>query len=85
MLRLCQWMEYQSGELTGVELREALGTPLVDLVVDDAAHTVKHMLSLALQGKEEKNIEIRLKTFGSREKNGPIILVANACCSRERE
>ncbi|KAI3465539.1 hypothetical protein Pfo_022202 [Paulownia fortunei] len=70
-------------ELTGLDLRKALGTPFVDLVVDDAAYRVNHMLSLALQGKEEKNVEIRLKTFGSQENNGPIILVANACCSRD--
>lgn len=36
-----------------------------------------------IAGKEEKNVEIRLKTCGSQENNGPIILIANACCSRD--
>ncbi|GFP84886.1 phytochrome c [Phtheirospermum japonicum] len=66
-------------ELTGLGLGEALGTPFVDLVVDDADRTVNRVVSLALQGKEEKNVEIRLKTFGPKEKKGPVILVANAC------
>ncbi|KAK4386356.1 Phytochrome C, partial [Sesamum angolense] len=35
------------------------------------------------ESKEEKNVEIKLKTFGAQEKNGPVILVANACCSRD--
>lgn len=37
-------------ELTGLDLRKALGTPFVDLVVDDAGPRMKQMLSLALQG-----------------------------------
>ncbi|PIN20367.1 hypothetical protein CDL12_06958 [Handroanthus impetiginosus] len=70
-------------ELTGLDLQKALGTHFIDLVVDDTAHRVNHMLSLALQGKEEKNFEIKLKTFGAQENNGPIILIANTCCSRD--
>lgn len=34
-------------------------------------------------GREEQNIEIKLKTFGPLERNGPVILVVNACCSRD--
>lgn len=70
-------------ELTGLDMRKALGTPFIDLVVDEAAQSMKHMLSLALQGKEEKNVEIKLKAFDSLEDKGPIVLVANACCSRD--
>ncbi|KAH6801069.1 phytochrome C [Perilla frutescens var. hirtella] len=70
-------------ELTGLDLSKALGTPFVDLVVSDAALSMKDMLSLALQGKEEKNVEIRLKGFDSKENKDPIILVANACCNRD--
>ncbi|KAL2458307.1 Phytochrome C [Forsythia ovata] len=70
-------------ELTGLNLQKALGMPFVDLVVDDAVDVVKNVLSLALQGQEEKNVEIKLKTFGPQEENGPVILVANACCSRD--
>ncbi|KAL0405131.1 UNVERIFIED_CONTAM: Phytochrome C [Sesamum latifolium] len=70
-------------ELTGLDLQKALGRPFCDLVVDDAAERLNHVLTLALKGKEEKNVEIKLKTFGAQEKNGPVILVANACCSRD--
>lgn len=36
-----------------------------------------------MSGKEEKNVEIKLKKFGSPENNDPVILVANACSSRD--
>ncbi|KAK9284772.1 hypothetical protein L1049_025127 [Liquidambar formosana] len=73
----------KAAELTGLTLPEAIGIPLVNLVGDDSVDVVKNMLLLALQGTEEKNIEIKLKTFGPRENNGPVILVVNACCSRD--
>ena len=34
-------------------------------------------------GEEEKNIEIKLKTYGDQAKKGPVILVVNACSSRD--
>lgn len=37
-------------ELTGLDLKEALGTPFIDLVVDDGDQSLNHMLRLALQG-----------------------------------
>ncbi|XP_051114760.1 phytochrome C [Andrographis paniculata] len=70
-------------ELTGLDLHKVLGTPFVDLIVDDAIEPVNRTLAQALQGKEEKNVEIKLKTFGAQENDGPITLVANACCSRD--
>lgn len=36
-----------------------------------------------LSGIEEKNIEIKLKTFGTAVQNGPVILDVNSCCSRD--
>lgn len=36
-----------------------------------------------MAGKEEKNLEIKLKRFGPEGDNGMIILVANACCSKD--
>jgi hypothetical protein len=32
---------------------------------------------------EERNIEIKLTTYGPQEQNGPVILVVNSCCSRD--
>lgn len=73
----------KAAELTGLFVQQAIGMPLVDLVMDDSIEVVRNMLSLALQGKEEKNVEIKFKTFGHLENNGPVILVVNACCSRD--
>ncbi|KAJ8568611.1 hypothetical protein K7X08_028144 [Anisodus acutangulus] len=70
-------------ELTGFPIEKAIGVPLVDLVIDGTASTIEGVLSLALQGKEEKNVEIKLRTFGAQENAGPITLVSNACCSRD--
>lgn len=36
-----------------------------------------------MTGKEENNVEIKLKTFGRKQKDGPVILVVNACCSHD--
>ncbi|XXG55483.1 hypothetical protein AAC387_Pa03g3142 [Persea americana] len=73
----------KAAELTGLFVQQAIGMPLVDLVMDDSAEVVKNMLRLALQGKEERNVEIKLKRFGQQENNGPVILEVNACCSRD--
>ncbi|KAK3022474.1 hypothetical protein RJ639_046349 [Escallonia herrerae] len=70
-------------ELTGLITQEAIGVPLVDLVVDDSVELVKNMLFLALEGKEERSVEIKLKKFGPQENDGCVILIANACCSRD--
>ncbi|KAL5700008.1 hypothetical protein ACHQM5_025513 [Ranunculus cassubicifolius] len=73
----------KAAEITGLFVQQAIGMPLVDIVKDDSVEEVKNMLYLAMQGEEEKNIDIKLKTFGSRENEGPVILVINACCSRD--
>ncbi|OMO61803.1 Phytochrome [Corchorus olitorius] len=36
-----------------------------------------------MAGIEEQSVEIKLKTSRCQENNGPIILVVNACCSRD--
>ncbi|XP_031371967.1 phytochrome C [Punica granatum] len=73
----------KAAEVTGLSVENAMGVPLVDLVTDDSVELVKNMLFLALQGKEERNVEMKLKTFGPLEADGPVILVVNACCSRD--
>lgn len=70
-------------ELTGLVVQKAIGMSLVDLVEDDSVEVMKNVLLSALQGKEEKNLEIKLKRFGPEGDNGMIILVANACCSKD--
>ncbi|CAM0876286.1 unnamed protein product [Alopecurus aequalis] len=70
-------------EITGLPTMEAIGMPLVDLVEGDSVEVVKQILNSALQGNEEKNLEIKLKTFHLQESKGPVVLMVNACCSRD--
>ncbi|EPS63719.1 hypothetical protein M569_11062, partial [Genlisea aurea] len=65
-------------ELTGLDLRKALGRNLVDLVQDDSVHRVKNTLFLASQGVEETKVEMRLKG-----RSEAVVVMANACCSRD--
>ncbi|KAI3769545.1 hypothetical protein L6452_00652 [Arctium lappa] len=70
-------------ELTGLPLEQAVGVPLVEMVTDDSVDEVKVMVSSALEGIEEKNVEINLKCVDRQETNDHITLVTNACCSRD--
>ncbi|XP_078446688.1 phytochrome B-like isoform X2 [Wolffia australiana] len=72
-------------ELTGLPVREAMGKSLVrDLVFRESADAVDKLLSNALRGVEDKNIELKLKTFKSQEDpEGAIYVIVNACSSRD--
>ncbi|XP_043726038.1 phytochrome A-like [Telopea speciosissima] len=70
-------------ELTGLPVDQAIGKHLLTLVEDSSINIVKRMLHLALQGKEEQNIQFEMKTHGSRADSGPVSLVVNACASRD--
>ncbi|GMN23180.1 hypothetical protein TIFTF001_000020 [Ficus carica] len=70
-------------DLTGISVEQAIGAHLLTLVEDSSTEVVKVMLELALEGKEEKNIQFDIKTHGSRSDSGPISLVVNACASRD--
>lgn len=70
-------------ELTGLSVKHAIGKHLLTLVEDSSVDTVKQMLHLALQGQEEQNVQFHLKTYGARRDEGPVILVVNACASRD--
>ena len=70
-------------EITGLPTTEAIGMLLVDLVEGDSVEVVKQMLNSALQGTEEQNLEIKLKTMHQQESKGPVVLMVNACCSRD--
>ncbi|KAK8952469.1 Phytochrome A [Platanthera zijinensis] len=70
-------------ELTGLSVDEAIGKHLLTLVEHSSLDVVKRMLLLALQGKEEQNVEFQVKTFGLQKDAGPISLVVNACTSRD--
>ncbi|KAE8684135.1 Phytochrome A [Hibiscus syriacus] len=69
--------------LTGLSVDKAIGRHLLTLLEDSSVEIVKKMLLLALQGKEEKNIQFEIKTHGLRSEAGPISLVVNACANRD--
>ncbi|KAK4724138.1 hypothetical protein R3W88_026917 [Solanum pinnatisectum] len=70
-------------ELTGLPVDEAIGKHLLTLVEDSSVDTVNKMLELALQGKEERNVEFEIKTHGPSRDSSPISLIVNACASKD--
>ncbi|XP_057430502.1 phytochrome E isoform X2 [Lotus japonicus] len=73
----------QTSELTGLQASEAIGKSLVNEVVHaDSRETLTNVLSRALQGEEEKNVELKIKHFGIDQKK-VVYLRANACTSRD--
>ncbi|GAB4850793.1 hypothetical protein Ancab_030093 [Ancistrocladus abbreviatus] len=71
-------------ELTGLSVEEAMGKSLVhDLVYKESEETVDKLLSHALRGEEDKNIEIKLRTFGSEKENKAVYVIVNACSSKD--
>lgn len=71
-------------ELTGLPVADARGRSLVkDLVHPDSVETVERVLYLALNGEEEQNVEIQLQTWGAQKSKDAVILVVNACASRD--
>ncbi|KAM0071998.1 putative PAS domain, phytochrome, GAF domain, histidine kinase/HSP90-like ATPase [Helianthus debilis subsp. tardiflorus] len=72
-------------ELTEVKASEAIGKSLIDEFAHETSHgVVEDLLCRALQGKEEKNIELELRKVGMQQQNKPIrYIMANTCTSRD--
>ncbi|XP_042517179.1 phytochrome B [Macadamia integrifolia] len=71
-------------ELTGLSVEEAVGKSLVqDLVHKESAEVADKLLFHALRGEEDKNIEIKLRTFGSQQLKKAVFVVVNACSSKD--
>ncbi|KAJ4969431.1 hypothetical protein NE237_016132 [Protea cynaroides] len=71
-------------ELTGLSVEEAMGKSLVqDLVHKESAEVADKLLFRALRGEEDKNVEIKLRTFGSQQLEKAIFVVVNACSSKD--
>ncbi|CAA6663609.1 unnamed protein product [Spirodela intermedia] len=71
-------------ELTGLAVHEAMGKSLVkDLVFKESVDIVDKLLNNALRGEEDKNIEMKLRTFSSQDQDGAIYIIVNACSSRD--
>ncbi|KAL7142527.1 hypothetical protein ABFS83_08G129500 [Erythranthe nasuta] len=73
-------------ELTGLELDEALGKSLInDVVHIDSREVVNTLFNRALQGEEDKNVEVKLLKFGVHAPNSVVHILANACTSRDHQ
>ncbi|XP_068325771.1 phytochrome B [Pyrus communis] len=71
-------------ELTGLSVEEATGKSLVhDLVYKESEEIVEKLLTRALKGEEDKNVEIKMRTFGPEHDNKPVFIVVNACSSKD--
>ncbi|MQL78532.1 hypothetical protein Taro_010975 [Colocasia esculenta] len=71
-------------ELTGLSVEEAMGKSLIqDLVFEESMGVVDEFLYHALRGKEDKNVEMKLRTFGLQPQNEAIYIIVNACSSRD--
>ncbi|KAL9402002.1 hypothetical protein Peur_005851 [Populus x canadensis] len=71
-------------ELTGLSVDKAMGKSLVhDLVYKEYEETVDKLLHRALRGEEDKNVEIKLRTFGSEHQKKALFVVVNACSSKD--
>ncbi|XP_011019953.1 PREDICTED: phytochrome B isoform X4 [Populus euphratica] len=71
-------------ELTGLSVDKAMGKSLVhDLVYKEYEETVDMLLHRALRGEEDKNVEIKLRTFGSEHQKKALFVVVNACYSKD--
>ncbi|KAL9687189.1 hypothetical protein QQ045_031587 [Rhodiola kirilowii] len=70
-------------ELTGIQSSGARGKSLInDIVHEDSRQATETLICRALQGEEDKNIELKLKTFGQHQ-TSPVYIVVNACMSRD--
>ncbi|KAI3871888.1 hypothetical protein MKX03_012924 [Papaver bracteatum] len=71
-------------ELTGLPAEEAIGKfRLQDLIYKEYVDDVNKLLSRALKGEEDKNVELKLKTFGPQKLSKSLFLVVNACSSKD--
>ncbi|KAM7257826.1 hypothetical protein ACFE04_013567 [Oxalis oulophora] len=74
----------KAAELIGLSVEEAMGKSLVnDLVFKEYEEVVDKLLYRALIGEEEKNVEIKLRTFGSEQHKKAVFVVVNACSSKD--
>ncbi|KAI5060361.1 hypothetical protein GOP47_0024781 [Adiantum capillus-veneris] len=71
-------------ELTGLSFETAMGKSLAkELVHEESKTIVERVLHLALEGEEEQDIEIHLRTYDQHKQKGVVILIVNTCCSRD--
>ncbi|OEL19611.1 Phytochrome a, partial [Dichanthelium oligosanthes] len=70
-------------QMTGLRVDEAIGRHMLTLVEESSLPNVQRVLSLALQGIEEKKVRLKVKTHGSKKGDGPVIMIVNARTNRD--
>ncbi|XWS12423.1 hypothetical protein CRYUN_Cryun37aG0088000 [Craigia yunnanensis] len=71
-------------KLTGLQADDAMGKSLVNEVVhENSRKVIENLLRRALQGEEDKNVELKLRNFGLHQQNTVVYIVVNACTSRD--
>ncbi|PWA67173.1 phytochrome B [Artemisia annua] len=71
-------------ELTGLSVENAMGKSLVhDLVYKESEEAVAKLLHRALRGEEDKNVEIKFRTFNPAMEETAVFVMVNACSSKD--
>nr|BBA94307.1 phytochrome B [Cardamine bellidifolia]BBA94309.1 phytochrome B [Cardamine bellidifolia] len=71
-------------ELTGLSVEEAMGKSLVsDLIYKENEETVNKLLLAINTGDEDKNVEVKLKTFSPELQGKAVFMIVNACSSKD--
>ncbi|CAI5474957.1 unnamed protein product [Closterium sp. Yama58-4] len=74
----------QIAKLTGVPVEEAMGRSfLQELVAEESKADTQRLLVSSLQGREESDVEIRLKVWRSGVPAGVLIMLVNSCANRD--
>ncbi|CAI9773258.1 unnamed protein product [Fraxinus pennsylvanica] len=67
-------------ELTGLQATDAMGKSLVNEIVhEDSRVVVESVLHRAMEGEEDKNVELKILRFGMHVPNSVMYLLVNAC------
>ncbi|XP_028753526.1 phytochrome B-like [Neltuma alba] len=71
-------------ELTRLLVEEAVGKSLAhDLVHKESKESVDRLISRALRGEEDKNVEIKMRTFGPQKYKMAVFVAVNACSTKD--
>lgn len=71
-------------ELTGLQGSEAMGKSLVNEVAhEDSCKALENLICRALQGQEDRDVELKLRNFQLHQSTSVIYIVVNACTSRD--
>lgn len=71
-------------ELTGFKADVVMGKSLVnEIVIEEYRAIIENIICRALQGEEDKNVELKLRNVNPHKQISVVYIVANACTSRD--